>query len=56
MIYAEPRQPNLGVVTRGGSLTGADQNTLSGQPQVRPAAQKKSLLDVQQEKEVLLEA
>ena len=55
MISVEPRQPNLVVVTRGGVAMGADQNTLQGQPQVRPATQKKAPLDVQQEKEVFLE-
>ena len=56
MIYVELRQPNLVVVTRGGDAVGVDQNTLQGQPQVWPEAQKKALLDVQQEKEVFLEA
>ena len=56
MIYIEPRQPNLAVVTRGGAVIGADQNTLQGHPQVRHTAQKKAPLDVQQEKEVFLEA
>ena len=56
MISSEPIKPNLVVVMQGGASTGADQNTLLRQPQVRPAAQNKSLLDVQQEKEVLLEA
>ena len=56
MISIEPRQPKLDVVTRGGATIGADQNTPQGHPHVRPAAQKKALLDVQQEKEFFLEA
>ena len=50
MIYTEPRQPHIVVVTRGGVVMGADQNTQQGKPQVRFLAQKKALLDVQQEK------
>ena len=34
---------------------GPDQNAQQGQQQVRPATQKKALIEVQQEKEVLLE-
>ena len=56
MVSSEPRQPNLAVVTRGGVVIGAYQNTPQGHPQVRPAAQKKALLDVQHEKEVFLVA
>ena len=33
---------------------GVDQNTQQGQPQVRPTAQKKDPIDVQQEKELFL--
>ena len=55
LIYVEPRQPSLTIVTRGGVATGADQNTLQEHPQVRPMAQKKALLDFQQEKEVFLD-
>ena len=49
MIYVEPRESHIVVVTRAGVATREDQNTQQGQPQVRPAAQKKTLLDVQQE-------
>ena len=56
MISSKPRQPNLAIVTRGGVATRAYQNTLQGHPQVQHATQKKALLDVQQEKEVFLEA
>ena len=55
MIYVKPRQPKLVVVTRVGVATSADQNTPQGHLQVRPAAQNKGPLDVQQEKEVFLE-
>ena len=54
MISAEPREPYNVVATRGGVATGADHNTQHGKPQVRPTARKKTSLDVQQEKEVLL--
>ena len=55
MISAEPRQPNLAIVTRGGVATGVDQNTPQGHLQVRAATQNKAPLDVQQEKELFLE-
>ena len=55
MISSEPREAHIVVVIRGGIVIGADQNTQQGQPQVRPVAQKKALLDVQKEKEVFLE-
>ena len=32
MIFIEPIQPNLVVVTRGGVAMGEDQNTPQGQP------------------------
>ena len=50
MIYVEPRESHIVVVTRGGVATGADQNTHQGQPQVRPTTQNKAPLDVQKEK------
>ena len=50
MISVESRQPHIVVVTRGGVVTGANQTTQQGQRQVRPVAQKKAPLDVQQEK------
>ena len=55
MIFVEPRKPHIVVVTIVGAATGANQNTQQGKLQVRPMAQKKELLDVQQEKEVFLE-
>ena len=50
------REPYINIITRGGVATGAYQNTQPGQMQVRPAAQNKSPLDVQKEKEVFLDA
>ena len=50
IIFVEPREPHVGVVKRGGVATGADQNTHQGNPHVRSASQKKSLLDVYKEK------
>ena len=54
MISVELRKPHIAVVTSGGATMGADQNKYQGQPQVRPTAQKKAPLDVQEEKEVFL--
>ena len=52
MIVAEPREPSVVVITRGGATMGTDQDTQTepvaqAQSQVRPAAQKKAPLDVQ---------
>ena len=55
MIYVEPREPHIVVVTRGGFATREDQNTHQGQPEVRTATQKKYPLYVQKEKGFFLE-
>ena len=55
MISVKLREPHIAIVTRGGDATGADQNIQQARLQVRPAAQKKASLDVQNEKEVLLD-
>ena len=55
MIFVEPRQPNLTIVTRGEDAIGVDQNTPQGHLEVQLVVQKKAPLDVQQEKEVFLE-
>ena len=56
MIYVEPRETNIVVVTRGGVATTLDHETQDGQPHVRLTAQKKVLFDVQKEKEVSFDA
>ena len=57
MIVAEPQDPNVAFLKRGGATTGADhvkaQEKL--QPQVRPATQKKVSFDVQEQNKVFLE-
>ena len=55
MIYAELKEPHIAVVTRGCDVKGVDQNTQQEQSQVRPVSQKKTLLDVQKEKEFFLD-
>ena len=56
MIVAEPQEPNVVVVMRGG----ADQTTQTdsvthAQPQVRPAAKKKVQIDVQEQKRIFMD-
>ena len=54
-ISVEPREPHIVVVTRGGVVTGVDQEALYRQPQARSTAQKKAPFDVQKEMEVFLD-
>ena len=46
MIFVELREPNIVVITRGGVVTRADQDTQHEQPHVRPATKKKVLFDI----------
>ena len=50
MIFVEPREANIVVITRGGVASGADQNAQHDQPQVGPTTQKKVSFDVRREK------
>ena len=55
MIAAEPREPRIVVVTRGGVATKANQDIPQEKPQVRHVAQKKVPFDVQKLKQGFLD-
>ena len=60
MIVAEPWEPSVAMITRGGVVIVAYKATQTklaalAQPQVRPIAQKKSLLDVQEQKRIFMD-
>ena len=41
MIYVEPREENISIITRGGVTTQAYQNAQHDQPQVQPKTKNK---------------
>ena len=55
MISIEPREINIVPLTRGGVVTGANQDTQHGKLQVGSMAQNKVPFDVQKEMEVFLD-
>ena len=60
MIVVEPWEPSVALITRGGVVMGADQAmptepTVQAQPQVRPTAQNKASLVVQEQKHVFMD-
>ena len=60
MIVAEPQEPTIAVVTSGGDAMGADQameteHVTQAEPLVCPAVQKKTPLDVQEQKHIFMD-
>ena len=55
MIYVDPREANIVVITRGVSM-GEDQEEPYRQPRVHLIVQKKAPFDVQNEREILLDS